>query len=203
MEATNVPLIEWGIATQAAAGYDESGDNYLVESFTDGTLVAVVDGLGHGPQAANAAETAITALRGRTHEPIATLVKRCHEASRRTRGVVISLASFREDHTMSWLGIGNVNGILLHPPGAGSTSNRERLLPRGGVVGYQLPTPRPVTISVRPGDTLVFATDGLRSALVEDIDLDQEPQQMADDALARYGRGTDDALVLVARYVGR
>jgi negative regulator of sigma-B (phosphoserine phosphatase) len=196
------PPIEWGVAGRSFDGGPESGDQHLVELFPNGVLVAVIDGLGHGPRAATAGETAVMALKGHGHEPVAPLLKRCHEMLRRTRGVVMSMASFNAlDDTMTWLGVGNVKGLLLFAGGSGGAS-RERLLLRGGVVGYNLPTLRPASVPVSHGDTLIFATDGLRSVFAEELTLGEAPQQMADHILSQYRRGTDDAMVLVARYVG-
>lgn len=196
------PLIEWGVASQSYDGDSESGDQYLVEPFSNGVLVAVIDGLGHGPRAATAGETAVVALKGYGHEPVGPLLKRCHEALRRTRGVVMSAASFNVlTDTMTWVGVGNVKGLLLCAGGGGGVTC-ERLLLQGGVVGYNLPTLRPVSVPVARGDTLIFATDGLRSVFVEELTLGQAPQEMADHIFDQYRRGTDDAMVLVARYVG-
>src|SRR5438552_424629 len=55
---------------------------------------------------------------------------------------------------------------------------------------------------VARGDLLIFATDGIRGGFTEGLPTDATPQQLADEILARYGKGTDDALVLVARYAG-
>jgi hypothetical protein len=41
-----------------------------------------------------------------------------------------------------------------------------------------------------------------RGALLGDIDVDQPPQSIADEILARWAPGSDDALVLVARILG-
>lgn len=199
-----ISLLEWGVATQAAAGQTESGDRHLVEPFPDGVLAAVVDGLGHGPHAAAVAETAVGTMEGYVHEPPGSLLERCHRALRSSRGVVMSLASFNTlDGTMTWLGVGNVNGVLLRADSASAGRTRELLLPRGGVVGYRLPTLRPVALPVWRGDLLLFITDGIRSSFAQDLKVSDPPQQIADDVLARYGRGTDDALVLVARYLGK
>ncbi len=194
-------LIEWGVAAQSFDGKSDSGDQYLVEPFANGMLVVVVDGLGHGPRAAAAGKAAIAALEGHAHESVSSLLKRCHEALRRTRGVVMSLASFDKSGSMTWLGVGNVKGLLLCLDEHGRVK-RDRLLLRGGVVGYNLPTLRPATVNVVPGDTLIFATDGLRSVFAEELTLGNHPQQMADEILATYRRGTDDSMVLIARYVG-
>ncbi|MCP4543829.1 MAG: SpoIIE family protein phosphatase [Chloroflexi bacterium] len=200
--AQSTPFIEWGIATRSFDGRGESGDQCLVEPFSGGILVMVVDGLGHGPSAAIAGKAAVAAVEGHASEPVAALLKRCHEGLRRTRGAVVSLASF-DAHAgkMTWLGIGNVKGLLLRANG-NVARTRERLLLRGGVVGYQLPTLRPATLSVGRGDTLILATDGLRSVFADELVIGDAPQQMADRIFDQYRRGTDDAMVLVARYIG-
>src|SRR2546427_31410 len=79
-------LLEWGVATLTLAGQLESGDLHLVREVGGGVLVAVVDGLGHGEEAAAAARLAVTTLDQFAPEPIASLVQRCHEALRGTRG---------------------------------------------------------------------------------------------------------------------
>ena len=78
-----------------------------------------------------------------------------------------------------------------------------KILLKGGIIGYQLPSLRPLTISVEVGDLLIFATDGIRSAFTRALPVAGSLQEMADYILAKHQRGTDDALVLVARYQGR
>ncbi len=200
--ADNRPLVEWGVAAHTMVGCAESGDRYLVELFTDGALVVVIDGLGHGNGAATVAKIAVTALEGHGSESVERLLHRCHKKLSGTRGVVMSLASFRaHEGTMTWIGVGNVSGFLLraHPH---EGRPREVLLPRGGVVGYRLPTLYPMTVLVAPGDTLLFATDGIRSSFTDRLTASGSPQHIADRILAAHTRGTDDALVLVARYFG-
>ena len=107
------------------------------------------------------------------------------------------------DRSMTWLGVGNVEGLLLHGDGAaGSGFARASLVTRGGIVGSELPRLHPVVLPIAPGDTLFFATDGIREGFAEGLPPEAAPQQLADQILARHGKGTDDALVLVARYLG-
>jgi hypothetical protein len=56
---------------------------------------------------------------------------------------------------------------------------------------------------VREGDTLVLATDGVRGGFADEIQAFGEPRELATSILKRYAKGTDDALVLVARYRAR
>lgn len=174
----------------------------MVQPFPNGVLVAAVDGLGHGEEAAAAAKLAVSVLERHAQEEVIALLRRCHEALRGTRGVVMSLASFRApDSLLTWLGVGNVEGLLLREA-ADSALRHGALVLRGGVVGAELPPLRVSVIPVMRGDTLIFATDGIREGFTERLALSDPPQELADRILARHAKGTDDALVLVARYAG-
>lgn len=196
-------LLEWGVAALTLPGQAESGDRHLVEPFRGGMLVAVVDGLGHGDEAAAAARTAVTALERHAEQPVISLLKTCHEHLRSTRGVVLSVASFNGvDGTMTWLGVGNVEGWLVRAD-PGAIPHYESLLLRGGVVGGQLPPLYASIIAITPGDTLIFATDGIDGDFGRSLTASDPPQRTADRILAHHAKRTDDALVLVARYVGQ
>ena len=102
---------------------------------------------------------------------------------------------------MTWLGVGNVQGVLMRA-GAQKGSVQEMLLLRGGVVGSQLPSLQAAVLPIAKGDTLVFATDGIRGEFVEVLSSQEAPQRAADKILGQHGRGIDDALVLVVRLIG-
>ncbi|MBI3622136.1 MAG: SpoIIE family protein phosphatase [Nitrospirae bacterium] len=196
-------LIEWGVAARHHGVEAESGDCCVVQQSTRGALVAVIDGVGHGAEAARVARTAAAVLEKYADESVIELVQRCHRQLLSMRGAVMTLASFDAvDGTMMWLGVGNVEGVLLRTDPT-ATPNIESPVLRGGVVGYQLPPLRASVIPVRRGDTLILATDGIRSGFAERSVLHDSPQKTADAILARHGKETDDALVLVARYLGR
>ena len=199
------PLIHWGVAARPFPGQTVSGDLHVVRPFPDGVLVAVIDGLGHGYSAAAAAKTVSDALEGHAHEPPMSLIERCHEESKKTRGVVMSIASFNAPNgTMRWIGVGNVEGLLLRSGTNGYKTRKsdKGLITRGGVVGYQIPTLRETEISVNRGDTLILATDGISGEFMEHLTLSDPPQKIADRILEQHGKATDDALVLVAQYLG-
>jgi len=197
-------LIEWGVATLALPGEAQSGDRHLVKPVGSSVLVAVVDGLGHGAEAATAAQAAVAALERHSTESPMRLIERCHRALQGTRGAVMSVAVLgRPDRSMTWLGVGNVEGLLLHGDGAArSRSGRESLVTRGGIVGSELPRLHPTVLPVARGDLLIFSTDGIREGFADGLSPEAAPQHLADQILARHGKGTDDALVLVARYLG-
>lgn len=195
-------VLEWGMASAALPGQDVCGDRSLIQPFPDGVLVAAIDGLGHGAEAAAAAQLAGAILKANAQESVLPLLNRCHDALRGTRGVVLTLASFNaRDATLTWVGVGNVEGVLLRSDPQGAPT-REYVLLHGGVVGLQLPRVRAFIMPVSPGDMLILATDGVRSGFAEGVPHEAPPQLIADRIVARDSKGTDDVLVVVARYRG-
>ena len=194
--------IDLGVACATLPGQSESGDRYVCETFTDGILLGLVDGIGHGPEAAVAAEAACAVLKAHAAEPVIALTERCHEQLRFTRGVVMSLATFDLRHNLlTWLGIGNVQGALRRFRWP-LDQTEELLFLRAGVVGSQLPPLQASVLPVVPGDMLVLATDGVESGFAPRIDSREAATRTAQAILDRYNKRTDDALVLVARYQG-
>jgi phosphoserine phosphatase RsbX len=199
----STPLIEWGVSSRALPGQAASGDRHVVQAYPGGALIGAIDGLGHGVEAASAARKAGDVLGSHCTESVIALARRCHEALLSTRGVVMSLASFSGgDETMTWMGVGNVEGVLLRAD-VRAVPVREQLLLRGGVVGYQLPQLAASVLPLALGDTLIFATDGIRSDFAGVLDRTGSASSLADRILASYAKPTDDALVVVARYAGR
>jgi hypothetical protein len=193
-------VLVWSAAARPLNGTAEGGDLHVVVEVDGGALAAVIDGAGHGAEAAEAAAQAAEVLRAFPTESPLRLVRRCHERLRLTRGAVMSLASFDAQRSVvTWLGVGDVSGTLVRGRGVGSTTF---LLPRAGVVGVRLPTLFAQTLPIARGDTVVFATDGVSTALVYEIDPTASTQIIAERILARHGRSVDDALVLVTRCVG-
>src|SRR5260221_7180858 len=195
-------LLDWSVAARPMPGQSVSGDLHLVKRFDRRVLVVVIDGVGHGEEAAAAARAAAIILDNYPDEIIISLVKRCHEALVKTRGVVLTLAELDTmNSTMTWLGVGNVEGRLFRAdPGANHPI--ERVLLRGGLVGCQLPALQASVIPVAAGDVLILATDGIHAAFEERINFKEAPRQIADSILSRHFKGNDDALVLVGRYHG-
>lgn len=195
-------LLEWGVAARPLPGEHESGDHFLVKTVADGATIAVVDGLGHGAEAALAARRAVAAVEAAAQDPLPALFRRCHEALVGTRGVVMSVAALDHRHSrLTWAGVGNVDAWLVRPHAEGGRV-RTSLVPRGGVLGRGVPPLTPVTLTIDAGDLLIFATDGIREGFVESVSLQDQPQRSAGRIMATYGKGTDDALVLVAKYLG-
>jgi phosphoserine phosphatase RsbX len=195
--------LEVGCAGESIEGEELSGDKAVFAPYPGGALVAVVDGLGHGPAAAHAADAAAEVLAAHADWEPQRLVEHCHTALRGTRGVVMTLAWFElETGRMSWAGIGNVEARLMRaadPPGA----RHGGPVVLGGVVGSQIPRAlRTSSVDLEPGDAVVFATDGVAADFSAVLDPALDPQTQAQRVLKLHGKGSDDALAVVVRWTG-
>jgi negative regulator of sigma-B (phosphoserine phosphatase) len=192
--------LELGVAERALPGEGRSGDRAVLAAYAGGALVAAIDGLGHGGGAADAAEIAATVLYEHGHEDPEALLDRCHRALTRTRGVVMTLAWFDlVDRTLSWTGVGNVEGRLVHAA-AGPRAPTHGALTKGGVVGYNMPSVRVTGTDLEQGDVMVLATDGIDSGFAAAIAAGGSAQEIADRILTEHAKQSDDALVVVVRY---
>ena len=106
------------------------------------------------------------------------------------------------DATLSWIGIGNVQGVLLRAD-ARALPRSEGILSRGGVVGVLLPQLRATVAAISPGDTLIFATDGVRPDFADRLDINKTPEEIVRHIRSQYFKADDDALILVGRYLGQ
>jgi hypothetical protein len=132
---------------------------------------------------------------------VGELIHRCHEKLRGTRGATLSVASFETGRgEMSWAGVGNVAGYCVHADAA-ARPREEALLPRAGLLGTILPPLQVVTVPVADGDVVVLATDGVLPGFQTSLSLADSPQTAAHRILDAHGRKSDDALVVVGRYV--
>jgi phosphoserine phosphatase RsbX len=193
--------VEWGVAARCRRGETMSGDLAVVTLLPEGALVAGIDGVGHGSEAARAARKAAEVVRESSTQDLVLLVQRCHAALRGTRGAAISLAFVSPSEGMTWLGVGNVEGRVLSGDPSATRPKGSLALGRG-VPGHELPTVRTATLEVRPGDVLVLATDGIEAAFADSLDISGSTQAISERILADHWKSPDDALVVAVRYLG-
>jgi phosphoserine phosphatase RsbX len=199
-ETAQLPF-EWAVMGSALDGW-ASGDLHVVVPGSPRSLLAVIDGLGHGPDARRAADECAALLRANAGAGLLELVQECHTGLRATRGVAMTIAHLDVvAGSLEWLAVGNVEGIVLHQSHPRS-GNRAAVIQRGGVVGYRLPPLKVSRVALDPGDLIVFATDGVRSNFAEQVDAALSAREIAETIATRFSKGSDDALVLVMRHRG-
>jgi phosphoserine phosphatase RsbX len=194
--------VDWGLAARCRRGESTSGDRGVVTLVPDGALVAAIDGLGHGVEAAHAAGAAAEVVRSSPSADLAHLVERCHAALRGTRGAAISLAFVSADESsITWLGVGNVEGRLLSAD-PGEWRPKASLGLGRGVPGHELPPVSAATVDVRLGDVLLLATDGIAAAFADSLDISGSTQAISERIVHEHWSRLDDALVVAVRYLG-
>jgi phosphoserine phosphatase RsbX len=194
-------FLTWAAASRPMRGQTVSGDRASVQMDGSRAVIAVVDGLGHGPEAAEAARLATDVVEHNPAEPIDVLLLLTHRELASSRGAAASVAIVEADTgQMQWLGVGNVDGVVVRA----DVEARPRTLGVflvGGVLGYQMnQLHMPPPVHLHDGDVIVMATDGVRADLSSIVRPEATPERLADAVLEQYGRPDDDALVVVARY---
>lgn len=196
--------IEWARAGRPMPGEHTSGDRGVaVDIDGDAALFGVMDGLGHGPAAAAAALRALDALTQARAERVEVLIQLCHRVLAGTRGAAMTLARVDyADRTLTWTGVGNVTANLVAKDAAGIHVRSSARL-AAGIVGYRIPEIRPAqVISMRTGDLLVLATDGIDEEHLDHLDFAASATAIAEEVLSKYAKESDDAMVLAARHRG-
>jgi phosphoserine phosphatase RsbX len=183
----------WGAVCRPKQGQTISGDTYLLHATADALLVAVIDGLGGGAEAAVASTGAASSIRAHPARPLQDIIQSAHHAIQGTRGAVIGLLRLTwATQQLAFIGVGNV-GIHAY--------SRQPVKPisKGGILGYRLPPLLEQHHMFHPGDCFVLYTDGISSRLTLDrrLNVGLGPQSLADTVLQRYGKPTDDATVVV------
>lgn len=174
-----------------------NGDAYFICKRDRATLYAVIDGLGHGMGARDAANVAIACLDEWHGEPLDQVFQAAHVALRSTRGAVMSAVVIdTRAQSFQFAGVGNVMVRVFEAP------ERITPIPTNGTLGARLGQVRVWTHRWSEGATCVMASDGISATW--DIEaypglLSRSPQMLAGILMRDYGRDSDDATVLVIR----
>ena len=195
------PFVDWAVASRPMRGQDVCGDVATVHLNDSRCVLAVIDGLGHGPEAARAAALAAEVVERHPSEPPEALLLLSHRQLRASRGAAATVAIIdRSSGTLDWLGVGNVDGVVVRADEDARPRTYGVFL-RGGVLGERMPKlHRPEPTHLEDGDCIVIATDGVRGDLAAAARSDLHVDVLARRILDEYGIADDDALVFVARY---
>jgi len=186
-----------GVWSRPRPGEEVNGDAYFITEHEGETLLAVIDGLGHGHGAAEAASAAVATLEHWRGEPLGDLILGVHDALRATRGAVMGavvIDAARESFT--YAGVGNVEVRVL------GATDPARPIPSNGTLGARLSTVRVWPHRWTEGTSLVIASDGISATWDAGAYpglAARSPQLLAGVLLRDYGRNSDDATVLVYR----
>jgi len=181
-------------------GEEFCGDAWSAHADAGGRTVLVVDGLGHGPEAATAAQAAVREFQRCRAEPPQAIVEALHQALRPTRGGAVAVARIDDaSDTVSYAGVGNIAAAL-----AGAGGGLRRLVSHNGTAGLNA---RRIQAFEYPGarnGLLVMHSDGISASW----SLDRypglaraHPLLVAGVLYHHHSRGRDDAAIVVTRCI--
>jgi hypothetical protein len=191
------PAIDVGVVCVPVRGETVCGDAWAVLRHPERTVIVVVDGLGHGPEAAQASSEAVRVAREHSHAAPADLVQRAHLALRATRGAAMAVAAIHHGSgTLTFAGVGNISAAVHSPAGTRS------LMSHNGTVGHVMRTVQELTYEWPADACLIAHSDGINTRWR----LDQYPGLLWHHPALVSGviwrdaaRGRDDACVVVVR----
>lgn len=189
--------VHWGGVCVASAGESVAGDAWSVDTSSGRCRLLVVDGLGHGPDAAAAAQTALRATAANpTLEPAAAL-EYLHDALHSTRGAAGAMASVTPHaNTGVFAGVGNIGCFVRTPGGTRSLASYN------GTLGHQMRKVRAFNFEFPRHALLFMHSDGIggRWRLDQYPGLESHhPAVIAATVYRDHARARDDATVVVLR----
>ena len=188
--------IDYSVISVPKPGEHACGDSFAVDGQLTTARVLMVDGLGHGPSAAQAAGAAVASFeRHPGLDPVAA-VEQIDRDLVGTRGGTVGVAAIDSAaQTLSYAGVGNISAVVMGEGGA------QRLINQNGTAGTGSVHPRAVSCPFGPGSILVLHSDGI-SARWRPDSLDSlrshHPALLAAVLMRDFGRGYDDASVVAA-----
>jgi anti-sigma regulatory factor (Ser/Thr protein kinase) len=187
-----------GVVSVPVKGETTCGDGYLARPAGSRSVYVVVDGLGHGPGASEAAEQAIAIIQSTSVLTPTEMILRTHDALKKTRGAAMSVAVVNHDQkVVQYAGVGNISASLVT-----GTSTRA-LVSQNGTLGAILPrVPQEYTYPIERNTLLIMFSDGLVTktgvSAYPGI-YSRHPALIAGLLYRDFSRRRDDATVLVAR----
>lgn len=187
--------LAFGASQRALHDNPACGDGWNLLHDAQGWRALVVDGLGHGAAAAQAATAGMAAFAAHDKQPPNQQLERLHQAMRSTRGGAAAIAQYDyRTHTLRFAGLGNI-GASLH-----GVARSRGLTSLPGIVGDVF---RSVPVQDYPdagGQLLIMHSDGLQSRWrLEDYPglACRHPSTIAATLHRDFSRGRDDATILV------
>ncbi len=189
--------IRVGTACAPGFGEDVSGDGWLVRRRQDCVTILVVDGLGHGPVAADARREAVRIFRGSAAPGPAQLVAAIHAGLRGTRGAAVAVTEIDPDRgRLRFSGLGNIGAVVL-----ADGDDARHLVSYNGTAGHAARKIDEFTYPWPANAVLVQHTDGLTSHWTLEAYpglTARHPSLVAGVLYRDFKRGRDDVAVVVA-----
>ena len=181
------------------------GDLIGYWSREESVTLCIIDGLGHGIFAKEAARAALDYVGGHVNLPLNKIFSGCNEYIRQTWGVAMGIAVVTYNPSvLTYAGIGNTRIKIIRKVEQGNSYLRSFLLTGNyGIVGTGYKNIFSETISMEPGDLVIMYTDGVKETIdISGYDklLFADLQMLAEKIIKDWSHNTDDAAVLTYRF---
>ena len=190
-------LLGYSSLIRPCRGEQLSGDSVVIRPLEQGLFVAIVDVLGHGPEAHELAQVINAYLARYGMSDVSGLMTRLHQYLKGTRGAALGLCAIdAATGRIDYAGIGNT---AMRRFGKVET----RLVSQDGVLGQNIRTPRSQTLQLEPRDLIVLYTDGVSDRFTADDYpgvLHHAPREVASNIVQYFGKDYDDAACIAVRY---
>lgn len=200
LTSTVRPLLRVGAICVPAPGEKVCGDAWSVESYGDRTSFLVVDGLGHGPHAAEASACAVRAFHENRSLRSLEVLQSIHDAMKATRGGAAAICEFSSTTSVAeYTGVGNIAGMLTFPAQAYKTKH---LVSQNGTAGHIARRLQAFSYEWNAGALLIMHSDGLATNWkIEQYPglTPKDPTLIAAVLYRDFTRKRDDVTVLVAK----
>jgi negative regulator of sigma-B (phosphoserine phosphatase) len=177
-------------------GQRVSGDAVVTRVLDQGLFVAIVDVLGHGPEAHELTHVIDAYLARYAAFDVSAVMQRLHQHLKGTRGAAVGLCAIDgATCRLDYAGIGNTSIRRF-----GHTETR--LVSQEGVLGQNMRTPLHQTLQLEPGDTVVLYTDGVSDRFTaQDYPgvVRHSSEEVATNIVQRFGKDHDDAACIAVR----
>lgn len=175
----------------------ECGDTGIIKVCDNKCFLGLVDVLGHGKDAYMIACLASDYLEGHYYDDLVIMMKGLHEHLKGTRGIVAALCRIDiNTGDLMYVGIGNICVKIMGP-------RPFTFVPRDGIIGYVMPSPREQCRKLYSGDTLVMYSDGIREHF-NPLDcaglFNGTAESIAIGLLKQFGKKDDDASCIALKY---
>jgi anti-sigma regulatory factor (Ser/Thr protein kinase) len=186
-----------GAVSVAKLGEEVCGDSWGVSASADETTLMVADGLGHGPDAAEAAVQALRLFHRFNGHRAPVLLDYIHGGLRATRGAAVSIARFQPaSRKVIYTGVGNVAGVLA------LNGELRRMVSMPGTAGHNARKIQAFEYPFTSG-LVILHSDGIASNWTLDRYPNlaaRHPTLIAAVLYRDLTRHRDDATVLVAKW---
>lgn len=189
--------LELGVVCLPKVGEEVCGDAWTSIFNQKRSLLLVADGLGHGPQAAQASTQAVRIFQENVNRSPQEIIAAIHQALRSTRGAALAIAQINfEDQSVCFAGVGNIAGTII------SDAGRQNMVSYNGTVGHEVRKIQEFTYQWHPGAILLLHSDGLATQWrLEGYPglMYKHPSLIAGVLYRDFKRVRDDVTVLVVR----